>query len=208
MKKLLLAALAALISLPALAADLAVKTPVATAAASCLTAGSCSGAYLDFGIGMDAALGSTLTSGVNNGSSLNFGAGYQFWQGSIIAGIEINGGYQFGTSGATGTATSTQFVKLGYNFFPSSTTSSASAAPTSAQNPFVNLVPANLLANSTPAIIAGGAYGHGIEKGAAGLEVDTVIAASWSTAFQWYNAPAVKGQSDENVFRILVQKHF
>ena len=82
------------------------------------------------------------------------------------------------------------------------------ATPTAAQNPFVGLVPANLLANSTPALLFGGAYGHGVEKAAVGMEIDTVIAAGWSTAFQYYNAPSVKGQADENVFRIMVQRHF
>jgi opacity protein-like surface antigen len=188
---------------PAGAADLPVKAPAYLPPSSCLAAGNCSGAYGTFGVSGDANLGGVLTGGADNGLGLNIGAGYQLWQNQIIAGIEVTGGYQFGTAGSSGTLTSTQFVKLGYNFFPST----ATAAPTAAQNPFVGLVPATLLANSTPSFLFGGAYGHGIEKAAVGMEIDTVIAAGWSTAFQYYNAPSVKGQADENVFRIMVQKH-
>jgi hypothetical protein len=186
----------------AIAADLPVKaTP--SLLGSCLAGGNCSGAYATFGLSNNANLGGVLTGGADNGMGLNFGGGYQYWQGQVIAGFEVTGGYQFGTAGSTGTATSTQFIKLGYNFFPAQ----QSAAPAPAQNPFVGFVPANLLANSTPAVIAGGCLGHGIEKGCVGLEIDSVIAAGWSTAFQYYNAPSVRGQADENVFRIMVQKH-
>jgi hypothetical protein len=194
----------ALFASSAFAADLPVKAPAYLSTSACLTAGNCSGFYGTFGVSGDADLGGVLTGGANNGLGLNLGAGYQLWQNQIIAGIEVTGGYQFGTAGNTGTLTSTQFVKLGYNFFPST----ATAAPTASQNPFVALVPANLLANSTPSFIFGGCYGHGIEKGCMGLEIDTVIAAGWSTAFQYYNAPSQAGQADENVFRIMVQRHF
>lgn len=205
MKQGLLAlAFATLLGGTALAADMPVKAPAFLSASSCLSAGNCSGGYGTFGVSGDADLGGVLTGGANNGLGLNVGAGYQLWQNQIIAGIEVTGGYQFGTAGNTGTLTSTQFVKLGYNFFPST----ATAAPSTSQNPFVALVPANLLANSTPSFIFGGCLGHGIEKGCMGLEIDTVIAAGWSTAFQYYNAPSVAGQADENVFRVMVQRHF
>lgn len=204
MRRSLIIALALLPSL-AFAADMPVKAPPVAAPGPCQSAANCSGGYLDFGLGLNADLGASFTggAGANNGESLNFGGGYQVWKGQLLAGVELNGGYQFGSAGSVGGFTSTQFVKLGYNFFPSS----GSASPLPSQNPLAGFVPASILANSTPAIIGGGVLGHGIEKAAMGLEVDTVIAAGWSTAFQWYNAPSVKGQSDENVFRILVQKH-
>lgn len=204
MKTKFLAAAIVLAASPAIAADLSVKAPAYLPASSCLAAGNCSGGYATFGVSGDADLGGVLTGGTNNGLGMNFGGGYQYWAGQVIAGFEATGGYQFGTAGNSGTITSTQFIKLGYNFFPSTVT----ATPTAAQNPFVGLVPANLLANSTPALLFGGAYGHGVEKAAVGMEIDTVIAAGWSTAFQYYNAPSVKGQADENVFRIMVQRHF
>lgn len=190
----------------ALAADVTapVFTKALTSPGGCLSAGNCSGGYASFGIENNANLGGVLTGGADNGMGIDAGFGYQLWKGQILAGIEVTGGYKFGTAGSTGTITSTQFVKLGYNFFPST----ASASPTSAQNPFLNLVPANILANSTPAILAGGCLGHGIEKGCVGMEIDTVLAAGWSAAFQYYNAPSVKGQADENVVRIMAQKHF
>lgn len=193
----------AMAATPSFAADnLPVKSPLAALQSNC-NAGDCSGGYVLFGADMNAALASTLTGGSNQGNGLDVGGGYQYWQGQILAGIEGTAGYRFGTGGATGSFTSTQFVKLGYNFFPSN----AAAAPSPSQSPLGGLVPANLLQNSTPAVLMGGCYGHGIEKGCVGLEVDTVIAKGWSSAFQWYNAPSFKGQPDENVFRILVQKH-
>ena len=205
---------AALIS-PVFAADLAAQTlpakaPAYAAPSACQAAGNCSGAYWDFALENNANLGGALTSGGSAQIGIDTGVGYQLWKNSWLAGIEINGGYQPGTGGSTATFTSTQFVKLGYNFFTSTqlgATTTSTAAPAASQNPFVNLVPANILANSTPAIIAGGCFAHAVEKGCAGLEVDSVIAAGWTTAFQYYNAPSVKGQSDESVFRIMVQKH-
>jgi hypothetical protein len=205
---------AALLATPALAADNLPSNPVFKALAaptSCVAAGNCSGAYWDFALENNANLGGALTGGNGGQIGIDTGFGYQLWKGSWLAGIEVNAGYQPGTGGATGTFTSTQFVKLGYNFFTSTQTGTAAAptaAPAASQNPFVNLVPANIPAKSTPAIIAGGCLAHGIEKGCAGFEVDSVIAAGWTTAFQYYNAPSVKGQADENVFRIMVQKHF
>jgi hypothetical protein len=209
MKSKILILAVALFASPALAADLPVytKAPVQT----CLSSANCSGLYATFGLVNNADLGGVLTGGANNGMGLAFGGGYQYWMGSVIAGVEVTGGYQFGTAGDAGSVNSTQFVKLGYNFFTSSQIASVtapSATPAASQNPFLNLVPANILANSTPAVIAGGCLGHGIEKGCIGLEVDSVIAARWSTAIQYYNAPSVKGQADENVIRIMVQKHF
>lgn len=204
---LLLAAATLLVAPAAFASDVGspvLKAPVYVAPVPCQSAGNCSGGYLDFGVSNNADLGGTLNGSATNGMGLNFGGGYQLWTGQILAGVEVNGGYEFGTAGSTGGLTSTQFVKLGYNFFPST----QSAAPTAAQNPFVGLVPANLLANSTPSFIFGGALRHGIEQAAVGMEIDTVIAAGWSTAFQYYNAPSTKGQPDESVFRILAQKHF
>lgn len=207
-RTIILAAIAAALLGPARAADnlAPVKAPAYAAPVPCQSAGNCNGGYATFGIANNADLGGVLTGGTNNGMGLNFGAGYQYWQGQAIAGIELTGGYQFGTAGNTGTFTSTQFVKLGYNFFPAPAASAAAPAPS--QNPFLSFVPANILANSTPAFIAGGCLGHGVEKACAGLEIDSVLAAGWSAAFQYYNAPSVKGQADENVFRIMAQKHF
>lgn len=185
--------------------------PVYVAPAPCQSAGNCSGAYWDFALENNANLGGALTGGNGGQIGIDTGFGYQLWKNSWLAGIEVNGGFQPGTGGNTGTFTSTQFVKLGYNFFASTqsaSTTAPTASPTPAQNPFVGLVPANIIANSTPSIIAGGCLAHGIEKACAGFEIDTVIAAGWSSAFQYYNAPSAKGQPDESVFRIMVQKHF
>ena len=211
MHKLLIAcaALAALAS-PVKAADLPAQfTKALTAPSTCLSAGNCSGAYWDFALENNANLGGVVSGGSSGQIGIDTGVGYQLWKGSWFAGIEANVGYQPGTGGSTATLTSTEFVKLGYSFFATAPTSvSPSAAPAASQNPFLGLVPATLLANSTPAVIAGGCFSHGVYKACAGLEIDSVIAAGWTTAFQYYNAPSVAGQADENVFRIMVQRHF
>lgn len=202
---LIIGAMLVLGGLPAFAADLITPTTTAAKPAACQSSGNCSGWYASFGLVNSA----NFASGINasNGVEINVGGGYQLWSGQWLAAIEAMPGYQFASSGASqsgGNFTGTEFVKLGYNFFPSSQT----AAPTSAQNPFLGPVPANLLAASTPYIIAGGVQRHGITEGAVGAGVETVIASGWSTAFDYYNAPTQKGQADTNVFRISVQKHF
>lgn len=208
MKKFYLAIASLLLSYAAQAADLAAQTlPVkAPAIAPVLcSAGNCSGAYATFGLDWNAALSSTLTgNNPNNGIGMNIGAGYQLWQGALIAGVEGTIGYEGGTAGSTGTLTGTAFVKLGYNFFPVSQTST----PAPAQNPFAGFVPATLLQNSTPAVIGGLCYAHNVAKGCIGAEVDSVLAAQWSSAVQLYNAPSQSKQPDETVARLMIQYHF
>lgn len=205
MKKLLVA-LTLFVS-PAFAGDIPppiVKAPVIAPVVNCATSANCSGFYGTFGIANNADLAAGLNSGATNGVGILAGVGYQLWKGQVLAGVEVTAGAEFGTAGSKGGYLGTEFVKLGYNFFPS--TASAPTAP--GQSPLTSFVPANLLAASTPYIIAGGAQRHGISQGAAGLGIETIIAAGWSSAFEWYNAPSTKGMPDENVFRIMAQKHF
>lgn len=205
MKRLILSAVAALSMLSvAHAADVPTKAAAATPPAIC-TAGNCSGPYATFGLDWNAALSSTLTgNNPDNGIGINFGAGYQLWQGALLAGVEGTIGYEAGTAGSLGTLTGTAFVKLGYNFFPVSQTST----PAPAQNPFAGFVPATLLQNSTPSLIGGLCYGHNVAKGCIGAEVDSVLAAQWSSAVQLYNAPSQSKQPDETVARLMIQYHF
>lgn len=209
MKSRILVLALGLIASPAFAADLPPQfTKALTAPSTCLSAGNCSGAYWDFALENNANLGGVISGGSSGQIGIDTGVGYQLWRNAWFAGIEANVGYQPGTGGSTASLTSTEFVKLGYNFFATTPSAATSAAPATSQNPFAGLVPATLLQNSTPAVIAGGCFAHGVYKACAGLEIDSVIAAGWTTAFQYYNAPSVSGQPDENVFRIMVQKHF
>jgi opacity protein-like surface antigen len=217
MRTLLLAltAAAALFS-TAQAADNLPANPVVkafTSSGGCLAAGNCSGWYGSFGLGAQSNSGTPdiLANGVDSafsdGLDIFAGVGYQLWKGQWFAGIEVTGGYEFTSGGikpAGGNFVGTEFVKLGYNFFPSS----ATAAPSASQNPFLNLVSANFLANSTPAIIAGGVQRHGLSVAALGVEIDTVVAAGWSSYAQLYNSPSQQGLPDDTTFRIGLQKHF
>jgi hypothetical protein len=214
MKRILFAVLL-LGSQTALAADLAAQTVKAPAIvpAACPSAGACSGWFASFGIGAQSNSGSPniLAGGVNSafsdGLDIFAGGGYQLWSGQWLAGIELTGGYEFtngGTKPAGGNFVGTEFVKLGYNFLATS----AAAPPTSAQNPFLGLVPANFLANSTPSIIMGGVQRHGLSVAAVGAEIDTVIAAGWSSYAQLYNSPSQQGLPDDTTLRIGLQKHF
>lgn len=215
MKRLLPALTAIFVSAAAFAADigspvLPVKAPVV---APCQAAGNCSGWYAAFGLGAQSNTGAPniLTGGLNSafsdGLDLFAGGGYQLWNGQWLAGIELTGGYEFTSGGVKsrgGNFIGTEFVKLGYNFFPSSAVSS----PTPAQNPFLNLVSTNFLAASTPAFIFGGVQRHGLSVAAAGLEIDTVIAAGWSSYAQIYNSPSQQGLPDDTTARIGLQRHF
>lgn len=217
LRMLLLALLTATLAASAVrAADL---PPVITKATpyvaknTCQAAGNCSGWYASFGIGAQSNSGTPniLAGGINSafsdGLDLFVGGGYQLWSGQWLAGIEVTGGYEFTNGGikpAGGNFVGTEFVKLGYNFFPSA----ATASPTPSQNPFLNLVSANFLASSTPSVIMGGVQRHGLSVMAIGAEIDTVIAAGWSSYAQLYNSPAQQGLPDDTTFRLGLQKHF
>jgi hypothetical protein len=210
-------ALAALAS-SAVAADLQthatfVKAPAVPAVQPCQSAGNCSGWFASFGMGAQNNVGTPniLANGVNSafsdGLDIFAGGGYQLWTGQWLAGIELTGGYEFSPAGvkpAGGNFVGTEFVKLGYNFFPSS----ATQAPAASQNPFLNLVSANFLAASTPAFIFGGVQRHGLSVMAVGAEIDYVVSAGWSTYAQLYNSPAQQGLPDDTTFRVGLQKHF
>ena len=158
MKKLLLASAVALFALPALAADLPVYSKAPAYVATPCVAGSCSGWYADFGIMGDGSNADIIGGGLNNsifqsGGALMVGGGYQLWQGPVLAGIQGNIGYEFtgqGVSVPGSKALGTVLVQLGYNFFNTSTPAATSATTTPGQSPWTNIVPANLLAASTP----------------------------------------------------------
>ncbi len=184
----------------------------APAIQNCQTSASCSGWYADFGVlNENANFISSSLNGATNDFGVMVGGGYQLWQGPVLAGIQGNLGYEFtgqGVSVPGSKALGTVLVQLGYNFFNTSTPAATSATTTPGQSPWTNIVPANLLAASTPYLNAGGCLRHGIVQGCAGAGIQTVIAAGWSTAFDYVNMPSQKGQPDSQVFMLKVLKHF
>jgi hypothetical protein len=219
MRKTLLAAIAASVAFlavaPAFAGDInapaAAFTKAVTAApTNCLTSASCSGLYVDFGVmgeGNDVnVLANGAGSAFSDGLGVFAGGGYQVWQGQLLAGIEASLGYEFANGGNTpgnGKFLGQEAVHLGYNFFPSSATSTT----TPGQSPIGLIAPANLLAASTPYLIMGGIQRHGISEATIGAGIQTVIAAGWSTEIEYMNAPSQQGQPDDQVFMIKVLKH-
>lgn len=203
-----------LISTGAFAGDIASPSYKAPTVPSCQSSASCSGLYADFGLlNENANFITTGLGGATNDFGVLLGGGYQLWTGPVLAGLQLNGGYEFSSQGASAPGShflGTALVQLGYNFFNTSTPTATapSAATTPGQSPFQNIVPANLLAASTPYINAGGCIRHGITQGCAGAGIQTVIAAGWSTAFDYVNMPSQKGQPDSQVFLLKVLKHF
>jgi hypothetical protein len=192
---------------------LSVINKALNAPSGCQAAGDCSGFYATFGIGAQSNAGTPnlIATGLNgafsDGLDVFVGVGYQLWKGQWLAGIAVTGGYEFTNTGvkrAGGNFVGTEFVKLGYNFFPSA----ATASPAPSQNPFLNLVSANFLANSTPALIFGGDQRFGRSVAAFGAEIDTVISAGWSSYAQLYNSPSQQGLPSDTTFRIGLQRHF
>ncbi len=210
LKTISLALITTALSTSAFAAD-NIPAPVTKAPAyiqNCQSSASCSGWYVDFGLlNENANIISNGLNGATNDIGLQLGGGYQYWAGQVLAGLQLNGGYEFTGQGVDVPGSKffgTALVQLGYNFFPST----ASAPTTPGQSPFQSLVPANLLAASTPYFNAGGCLRHGITEGCAGAGIQTVVASGWSTAFDYINMPSQKNQPDTQVFMLKVLKHF
>ena len=208
-----------LISTGAFAGDIAspsYKAPAYVSTPCTLT--SCSGWYAGMGLSGSGTNANIIGNGIQGsvfsaGGDIDIHGGYQLWTGPVLAGLQLNGGYEFSSQGASAPGShflGTALMQLGYNFFNTSTPTATapSAATTPGQSPFQNIVPANLLAASTPYINAGGCIRHGITQGCAGTGIQTVIAAGWSTAFDYVNMPSQKGQPDSQVFLLKVLKHF
>lgn len=218
MKFRYLFALAAFVASPALAADivpLPAKAPFASAR-SC-TPQDCSGWYAGFGILGDGSNADVIGNGINGsvfstGGALKLQGGYQLWNGAWFAAIDGSVGYEFTTNSSAGAVANaggsrfigTELVKLGYNFFPSA----AQAMATPSQSPVPLVVPANLLASSTPYLTFGGMQRRGISEWVNGVGVQTVIAAGWSTDVKYLYAPAQQDVPATSVVMFELNKHF
>jgi len=215
MKKLLLAACAALISIPAVAADLSLK---AIPYASVCSAGSCSGWYGGFGVAGDGSNADIVGQGINGsvfaaGGIIKAQGGYQFWNGNWFAALDLSVGYEFTTNTSANLPVVNQHgskfvgletVKLGYNFFPS--TQSAQVTPS--QSPVPLIVPANFFAATTPYFRFGGLQRRGVTEWVNGAGVQTVIAAGWTSDVSYLYAPSQQGMPATSIVLLELNKHF
>jgi len=217
MKKLLLAAAAALISLPAMAADLGLVTKAPLYVAPC-AAGACSGWYGGFGVAGDGSNADIVGQGINGsvfaaGGIIKAQGGYQFWNGNWFAALDLSAGYEFTTNTSANLSVVNQHgskfvgletIKLGYNFFPS--TQSAQVTPS--QSPVPLIVPANFFAATTPYFRFGGLQRRGVTEWVNGAGVQTVIAAGWTSDVSYLYAPSQQGMPATSIVLLELNKHF
>lgn len=215
---LAMAALAALSSF-ASAADMRLPVKAPFLPANACMAGDCSGWYAGFGVLGDGSNVDIVANGINGsvfstGGVLKIQGGYQFWKGSWFAALDASVGYEYTTNVSanlpvvTGRGGSkivgTELVKLGYNFFPGG--GSVFANPSQSASPIV--VPANLLASSTPYFTFGGLQRRGKNEWVSGVGVQTVISAGWSTDLKYLHAPSQQGEPATSIVMLELNRHF
>jgi opacity protein-like surface antigen len=214
---LTLAAAIALFS-PASAADLPPFPAKAPAAAFACAAGSCSGWYGGFGVLGEGSNVDIVGNGINGsvfstGGVIKVQGGYQLWNGAFFAALDLSAGYEFTKNNSTGAPVANaigrgfvglETVKLGYNFFPS--TATAVVAPSQSSVPLI--VPANLLASTTPYFRFGGMQRHGQTMWVNGAGLQTVISAGWTSDVSYLYAPAQGSLPATNVVMFELNKHF
>jgi len=197
MRKLLLAAIGALMSIPATAADMAVKIPQVTAAAPC-TQTNCSGPYGGlslYGEGgngtLNIPIGGSIFAG---GGAIGANAGWQFWNGSWFAAAQFDLLYEAPPSAGltnlpSGGALAMVHTKLGGNLG----TLLGTSVPSPSQGPIS--IPQQLLANVTSAYIDPGCMA--IRKGSVqycgGAGVQLNMGGRWTADVLYdYGAPTSK----------------
>jgi hypothetical protein len=215
--KIATAIILALLSTPAMAADLSVKAPLPVARMPC-GAGDCSGWYAGFGVLGDGTNVDIVGNGINGsvfaaGGAIQVHGGYQLWNGSWFAAIEGGAGYEFTRASATNLPIAnnagskfigTELVKLGYNFFPSA----QSAVVVPSQSPIPLVSPANFFAATTPYLVFGGMQRRGKSLWVNGAGAETVIAAGWTSSAQYLYAPSQNGDPATNIVMLGLNKHF
>lgn len=221
MRMMMLAAIAATLTLSPMARAADVGAPVFKAApiyvppaVSC-TPQNCSGFYVGGAVEGNGSNADIIGVGLNQsvfseGVAVKIVGGYQFWSGSTFAALELSAGYEFSTPGTSGIVpggnkfVGEELAKLGYNFFPQAT----SATTTPSQSPSLLTVPADLLASSTPYLAFGGMQRLGKTIEVSGAGVQTVIAKGWSTDAKYLYAPAQQGLPATQVVELELLKHF
>lgn len=202
------------------AADLPVTPKIVKALASptpC-AAGSCSGWYAGFGVLGDGSNADIVGNGINGsvfstGGAIKAQGGYQVWSGSWFAAVDLSAGYEFTTNASASVPMAEkggsrfiglETIKLGYNFFPST----ATATTTPSQSPVPLLVPANLLASTTPYFRFGGMQRRGVSEWVNGAGIQTVIAAGWTSDVSYLYAPAQQNVPAASIVTFEINKHF
>lgn len=217
MKRLFLAFAAAALLSPAYAADIPTKAIPFANSAPCIPQ-NCSGWYAGFGILGDGSNADIVGNGINGsvfstGGAIKVQGGYQLWNGAFFAAAEGNIGYEFTTNVSAGVPVAqkggskfigAELIKLGYNFFPQATAAQTSPS----QSPIPLIVPANLLASSTPCLVFGGMQRRGVNQWVSGACVDTIIASGWSTSLKYLYAPSQQGLPATSVVMIDLNRHF
>lgn len=217
-KRFAFAAVLACMATSALAADVLPVKAVPFASASPCVPMSCNGWYAGFGVLGDGSNADIVGNGINgsvfsSGGAIKLQAGYQLWNGAFFAAIEGGVGYEFTTNNSAAAPIvqkggskfiGTELVKLGYNFFPQA----ASAVTTPSQSAVPLVVPANLLASTTPYFVFGGMQRRGISEWVNGAGIQTVIAAGWSTDLKYLYAPSQQGVPATSVVMFELNKHF
>lgn len=200
----------------AFAADISTKAPFA--AVPVCTPQNCSGWYGGFGVMGDGTNADIVGNGINGsvfaaGGALKAQGGYQFWSGSFFAALDLGVGYEFTTNVSAGIPVNNgggskfvglETIKLGYNFFPSTQT----APVATGQSSVPLIVPANLLAATTPYFRFGGMQRRGINEWVNGAGVQTVIAAGWTSDVSYLYAPSQQGVPATSLVLIELNKHF
>lgn len=217
MKGLLALAISVALGSAAFAADLPVKAPLFGVSNTPCTPQNCSGWYVGFGVLGDGSNADIVGNGINGsvfstGGAIKLQGGYQLWNGAWFAAIDGSVGYEFTTNSSAGAVAGanssrfigTELVKLGYNFFPSS----AAAPALPSQSPIPLVVPANLLASSTPYLTFGGMQRRGISEWVNGVGVQFIPAAGWSVDTKYLYAPSQQNVPATSVVMIELNKHF
>lgn len=195
--------------------NLPLKFPAFAGVSTC-TPQNCSGGYLGFGVAGDGSNADIVGNGINgsvfsSGGALKVQGGYQFWSGAWFAALDLSAGYEFTTATSAGIPTAggskflgTELIKLGYNFFPASST----ALTTPSQSPVAMTVATNILSSSTPYFNFGGMQRRGVTEWVNGAGVQTVIAAGWSSDVSYLYAPSQQGVPAASIVTLGLNKHF
>lgn len=194
------------------------KGPAAAPVATCV-AGNCSGWFAGFGLVGNGTNADIVGNGINGsvfaaGGAVEIHGGYQFWNGSLFAAVEAVLDYEFSSPSSAGVPVANnsfgnsiggmELVKLGYNFFPST----QSATTTPSQSPVPLIVPANLLAATTPYFVFGGHQRRGASMWVNGAGMETVVASGWTSFAEYLYAPSQQGLNSEQIVRVGIDKHF
>jgi opacity protein-like surface antigen len=218
-KRLAVAAVTALLSTSAFAADvLPVKATPFISPASC-TLTNCSGWYFGGGLSGNGSSGDVSVAGIPinvfaGGTILDAHAGYQVWNGSALFAVEAGIGNQFSNgpiSGQFGTSTLMGYegVKLGGSLsgLLGTASSASSTVPGQASG---SLSVFSSLENQmiSPYVWLGAVQRGGFNQGTVGAGVEYVVAKSWNLDARYVYAPALGNLAAMQQITLGLNYHF